>query len=167
MANGKMMGVALIFVGSVLCFFLPFATVSCQGVKLFSVSGQQLATGTVVSMPQRFGPPKTKREDANPLAAVAAVCGLAGIILALIGRKMVAASAVAGVIGSASLLLMRGELDQHLQREGMGVCHIDYQIGYTLALLLFIAGAAWSCLLFLKDRAKRTSQATKEIAVAG
>jgi len=34
----------LLFAGSRLCFFLPFATVSWAGIKAFTLTGQQLAT---------------------------------------------------------------------------------------------------------------------------
>lgn len=42
---------------ALICFFLPFVTVSCQGQKLMTFSGIQLVTGTTIQEPQMFGPP--------------------------------------------------------------------------------------------------------------
>lgn len=157
MANRRSMASVLLFVGSALCFFLPFVTVSCGGVKAFTLSGQQLATGTTLTQPQPFGPPQTQKVDADPFAVVAALCALTGIVLSLIGRRIATATAISGGAGGISLLIMRSRLDGQLQTQGQGVVTAAYETGYTLALLLLIAGAAWNVYLFLQTR--RTSAA--------
>ena len=157
MANQRSTASVLLFVGSVLCFFLPFVTVSCGGVKAFTLTGQQLATGTTLTQPQAFGPPQTQKIDADPFAAVAALCALTGIALSLIGRRIAAATAISGGVGGVSLLIMRSRLDAQLQTQGQGVATATYETGFTLAALLLVAGAAWNVYLFLQ--ARRTSEA--------
>jgi hypothetical protein len=157
MANQRSTASVLLFVGSALCFFLPFVTVSCGGVKALTLTGQQLATGTTLTQPQPFGPPQTQKVEADPFAAVAALCALGGIVLSLIGRRIATATAFSGGAGAVSLLIMRSRLDGQLQTQGQGVATAAYETGYTLAMLLLIAGAAWNVYLFLQTR--RTSAA--------
>jgi hypothetical protein len=140
------------FVGSALCFFLPFVTVSCGGIKAFTLSGQQLATGTTLTQPQPFGPPQTQKLDADPFAAVAGLCAIAGIALSLIGRRMASGAAISGGVGVLSLFIMKSRLDDQLQKQGQGLATANYESGFTLALLLLIAGAAWNVYLFLQSR---------------
>ena len=45
-----------LFVITTLCFLFPFVTVSCNGQKVATFSGVELATGTTVEQPQVFGP---------------------------------------------------------------------------------------------------------------
>jgi hypothetical protein len=66
-SNAKRLSPA-IFVLVLICFFLPFMTFSCQGERVLSLSGIQLVTGTSVPQAQMFGPPKSERMNAEPLA---------------------------------------------------------------------------------------------------
>lgn len=152
MANRKSIASVLIFAGSALCFFLPFVTVSCGGVTAFTLTGQQLATGTTLTQPQPFGPPQTQKVSPDPFAVVAGLCALAGIALSLIGRRLASAVAIGGGVGAASLLIMRSRLNDQLQSQGQGLAKATYETGFTLAVLLLIAGAAWNVYLFLQTR---------------
>jgi hypothetical protein len=152
MKNRKSIASVLIFVGSVLCFFLPFVTVSCGGVTAFTLTGQQLATGTTLTQPQPFGPPQTQKVSPDPFAVVAGLCALAGIALSLIGRRLSSAAAVSGGVGAVSLLIMRSRLSDQLQSQSQGLAKATYETGFTLAVLLLIAGAAWNVYLFLQTR---------------
>jgi hypothetical protein len=152
MANRKSTASVVLFVGSTLCFFLPFVTVSCGGVTAFSLTGQQLATGTTLTQPQAFGPPRTQNIDADPFAAVAGLCAITGIALSLIGRRLASAAGISGGAGALSLLIMRSRLDDQLQKQGQGLAKATYETGFSLAVLLLIAGAAWNVYLFLQSR---------------
>jgi hypothetical protein len=147
----------LIFVGSALCFFLPFMTVSCGGIKAFTLTGQQLATGTTLTQPQPFGPPQTQKVAPDPFAAIAGLCALVGIVLCLIGRKMAGPCAATGGLGAVSLLIMRARLDAEIQKQSQGLAAVSYETGFTLVLLLFFAGLAWNVFLFFQG--KRTREA--------
>lgn len=160
MANQRSIGSVLLFVGSALCFFLPFVTVSCGGVKAFTLTGQQLATGTTLTQPQPFGPPQTQKVDPDPFAAAAALCALTGIVLSLIGRRIASATAISGGVGTVSLLIMRSRLDGQLQTQGEGMAKAAYKTGFTFATLLLVAGAAWNIYLFLTRRTSAAAPST-------
>jgi hypothetical protein len=159
MTSRKSIASSLLFVGSALCFFLPFVTVSCGGVTAFTLTGQQLATGTTLTQPQPFGPPQAQKVSADPFAVIAGLCAIAGIALSLIGRKLASAAAISGGVGGVSLLIMRSRLDDQLQTQGQGLAKATYETGFTLAVLLLIAGAAWNVYLFLQSR--RLSEASR------
>jgi len=146
----------LIFVGTALCFFLPFVTVSCGGIKAFTLTGQQLATGTTLTQPQAFGPPQSQKVDGDPFAAIAGLCALAGIVLSLIGKRMAGASAAAGGAGAVSLLIMRSRLDAQIQKQSQGLATMTYETGFTLVLLLLFAAVAWNLYLLLQNQRLRT-----------
>lgn len=142
----------LIFVGTALCFFLPFVTVSCGGIKAFTLTGQQLATGTTLTQPQAFGPPQSQKVDSDPFAAIAGLCALAGIVLSLIGKRMAGASAAVGGAGAVSLLIMRSRLDAQIQKQSQGLATMTYETGFTLVLLLLIAAMAWNLYSLLQNK---------------
>lgn len=150
MKDRKQIASLLIFLGTTLCFFLPFMTVSCGGIEVFTLSGQQLATGTTLTQPQPFGPPQTQRLDADPFAAIAGVCAILGIVLSLIGRKMASMSAIASGVGVTSLFIMRSRLDAEIQKQSQGIASVNYESGFTAVVLLFLTAAAWNIYLILQ-----------------
>jgi len=96
---------------ALLCFLLPWVTVSCSGRPVLSVSGADLARGHIgeienVPLPSWIGDPlETVRRHAEPdwlvvVAAVLIVAGLAATFLlpraraALVGASTAAAAAV-------------------------------------------------------------------------
>jgi len=147
MRNKRSMASLLIFAGSALCFFFPFITVSCGGVDAFTLSGWQLATGTTLTQPHGFGSPQTQNIDSDPFAVVAVVCALAGIGLSFAGKKMAKHAAISGGVGTVSLVILQSHLDSQIQGQTNGLAKVNYEMGYTLALILLIAGAAWNAYL--------------------
>ena len=79
---------AALFIVTTICFLFPFFTVSCNGQKVATFSGVQMATGTTVERPQAFGSTQKERVDAEPSAAIAAICALAGIGLSFLGIRL-------------------------------------------------------------------------------
>ena len=144
----------ILFVGSLLCFFLPFATVSCGGVKVISLTGQQMATGTTIQTPEAFGSGQKKKTDPNPFAAVALLCAAAGIGLTFLGRKLAIAPAIAGGAGAVSLFMVKATMDSEIQRQGMGVIQVAFENGYWLALALLAAAAGWNIYLLATNKAQ-------------
>jgi hypothetical protein len=140
-----------IFVASILCFLLPFITVSCGGQKIGSFSGLQLATGTTVDQPQMFGPAQKENVDAEPMATIAGLCALVGLGVSFL-TKMQLAPAITGAIGATSLFLMKTRLDEKIVKQGQGMLQVNYEVGYSLAVLLLIAGAAWNAYLYIQGR---------------
>lgn len=144
-----------IAIGSVLCFFLPFATVSCQGMKAFTFTGQQLATGTTVSQPQVLGPPSTQRVSADPFAAIAGLCALAGVAFILVGRKMSAPCSFAEGAGALSLLIMRSRFNSQIATQSQGLATVNYEWGFLAAVTLLLVGAAWNAYLLVQRKSQR------------
>lgn len=119
---------------------------------MFTLTGQQLATGTTLTQPQAFGPPQKQKIDADPFAVMAGLCGIAGIALSLMGRKMAGGAAVSGGLGILSLYILRSRLDGELQKQSQGMAQASYESGYTLAVLLLVAGTAWNIYLLRQSR---------------
>ena len=152
----------LLFAGSILCFFLPFVTVSCGGVKVITLSGQQMATGTSIQVPQPFGPPKSQEIAPDPFAAVAALCAIVGVGLSLAGTRLAVPRAIAGGVGSASLGIMASRMESQIQSatQGMGSAHLE--VGFSMTIAFLIAGTALNIYLLTvrKDNVKPTEPAT-------
>lgn len=117
-----------------IAFFLPFVTVSCPGMQV-TFSGVQLAMGTTFQDPRN--PNDVQRLDGEPLAQGAALSALVGLLLAFLpARTGRIASAVAGGLGAALLLLFKNKLDHDVVAQGMGVLVLNYEPGYWLAFLV-------------------------------
>ncbi len=142
------------YILALLCFLLPFVQISCGGQKLASLTGVQLMTGTEIKPPtELFGMKANsgdlkvtssgQKTDPNWFAAMAFIAGVAGVILAVVktGRAGLVGG-IAGAGGAVSLLVMRVNISGEMGKTPMGAAFvIDYQIGYYLALFLFIFGA--------------------------
>lgn len=152
MKGKRSIGALLVFVGSALCFFFPFVTVSCAGQQAFTLSGEQLAVGTTIGQTSSFRPSESQKVDADPFAAIAALCALAGIGLTFLGRRMATGAAIAGGAGAVSLIALRVHLNSQIQNQGHGMITTDWGIGFIAALLCLCAGAAWNGYLILQDR---------------
>jgi hypothetical protein len=137
-----------IFIASILCFLFPFITVSCGGQRVASFSGVQLATGTTVEQPQMFGPPQKQKVDPDPTAAVAALCAILGLGLSFLRARAALGPAISGAVGAVSLLLLKSRLNDQIVKQGQGMLQVNYESGFSLALILLIAGAAWNVYLF-------------------
>lgn len=157
MGNRKSLASILLFVGSLLCFFLPFVTVSCGGQKIFTLSGQQMATGTDLTGPQFSGPHKGQRIDPHPFASVAALCALAGVALSLAGTRLAAVTAASGAAGAVSLGVMASRMETEIQRATQGVGQVNVEAGFILTLSLLIAATAWNIYLFTQGKKAASS----------
>jgi FHA domain len=138
---------------ALLCFFLPFISVSCQTQKIVTFTGIQLVTGATVELPQMFGPPKSEKLPREPLAVLAFACGVVGLGLSFLkGRKIAIGPAVVGCAGAVALLLLKSKLDADVLKGGNGVLHLDYEVGFWLILLAYAAAAALNVSVFLQSR---------------
>ncbi len=125
---------ALSFVVGILCYLLPFVSVSCGGVGR-SFTGLQLVTGTTVEQPQLFGPPTSQHADSDPVVVVAFVCALVGLAARLFGGAERVLSLLAALIAAGALLFTQSKIMQLAQSQGMGVVSVKMEIGFWLVLL--------------------------------
>lgn len=125
---------------ALICFFLPFVTVSCQGQKLMTLSGIQLVTGTTIQEPQMFGPPKPMKLSAEPLAVAAFLCGLVGLAVGLIGkgRGQTVAAALAA-LAAVFLLILKSRVESEAIKQAGGLFQVEFGGGYWATLALFLA----------------------------
>jgi len=131
----------------IICFFLPWVSVSCQGQPIITLSGFQLAKGTTFGQPgtgpQKIAPQKETKK-VNPeifalLSVIVAAGGLASCFLK--GKAGTILPAAGGILGVIFLVLMRFKLSRELSKvgEGAGILQLEYGIGYYLTFLLFLA----------------------------
>lgn len=124
------------------CFFLPFVTVSCQGHEVVTLSGVQLVTGSTVESPDFFGKGKSERIPAEPVAVFTLLCAIAGLAASSMkGRTGIGAAATTAIVGLILLLLLKARFDSSLLEKGGGMFVLNYRAGFWLMLLLFICAA--------------------------
>jgi hypothetical protein len=132
-----------ILILSVLCFILPFVSVSCNRQKVVTFTGFQLALGTTVQQPQVFGSSKAQKVDPEPMAVLALVCCLAAVVLGFLSSRAVQISAaVLAGVSVVALMLLKSNLESKVQQQSLGAFQIDFEIGFWFVVLLNVSGAA-------------------------
>jgi len=145
-----------VLVLALICFFLPFATFSCQGNKVAAFSGIQLATGTTVKQPEAFGLVKKQKVDPEPFAILALLSVLAGAGLCFLkGKKGVVSSGVMALLAIIFLLALRSKLDGQALQQTDGAIQVSYGAGYYLSLVFLLTAAGTSVYSFLAGKGVR------------
>ena len=128
------------YLGIIIAFLLPFMDFSCQGHKIASLSGYQVAFGTTLNMKSPMdGSTKEQRIDATPIVAVAFLLTLVAAAIAL---RFGIAGAVCAGISVVMLLLAQSDINKKALEQAQGMIAVNFDLGYYLTLLLLIAGAA-------------------------
>ncbi|MBE9031319.1 hypothetical protein IQ266_16410 [filamentous cyanobacterium LEGE 11480] len=153
-----------IFALIIICFFLPFTTVSCQNAKIATLSGFQVATGADVEQTSGLASslgnmkelqdlskevskaanvevpkPKAQKIKGNPIAGVVLAMAFAGIAMSFVAirQKAMIEAAIAGV-GAVMMFILKLTIDGEITKQGGGMFQVDYEIGYWLTMILFI-----------------------------
>lgn len=127
------------FVVAVLLFFMPFLDIKCNGMKLQSVSGFQLATGVTVKnsgsdvpllddvktdgMDKAITKTATKSDKKNPnlYAMVGLGLGVIGLGLCFVKNKMAAGvGMVTGVLGAGALIGLMLDVKKQVNNDMIG-----------------------------------------------
>lgn len=126
------------------CFLLPFVTVSCQNTPVVRLNGFNLAIGTTINTPSPLdGSPKINRIPGEAFATGALLCATIGVATSFLKpKKSTVIPAVSGGLGFLFLLFLKSKLEDDILRQGTGMLMIDFQSGYWLAFLLFIGATA-------------------------
>jgi hypothetical protein len=137
-----------------ICFFLPFATISCQQQQLLSLTGVQLVTGTTIEEPSFFqSEAKQQKIPGEPLAAFALVSTCVGLGTSFLkSRKNAIIPAVVGALGSVLLLSSKAKIDNEVLQQGRGLVQVEYGIGFWLSFLLFLVASVLNAWIFLQSR---------------
>lgn len=116
---------------ALLCFLLPFVTVSCTGGQM-SLSGLQLMAGTEI---------EGQRVSGEPLAGLAFLATLVGLGASFLKSKEgMIGGAISGGAGALALLILQSKLTQDVLREGGGLAVVHYEAGYWLTVLTLGCG---------------------------
>jgi len=158
---------------ALLCFVLPFATLSCQGKEIATLSGLELAFGKSfdastlpmspsdaaafqekskeeqeAAMMQVMGAAQARAIGANPWAIAAALCAAIGIGAALLGGRT-AGAVPAGLASLGALLLLaaRARVEGQVSGPTAGMGQVEWNAGFWLCLATFAANAALNAYL--------------------
>lgn len=136
-------GVALV------CFFLPFMTVSCRGQGVATATGLQLVTGFTIEDGGSSGRGQsTQRQGSEPLAVLAFLAVLGGLGLSFLrSRAGAIGAAIAGAVCAFALFRLRAKIDAQLLEEGAGLFRVEYHIPFYLTLLLCFAAVGFNIYL--------------------
>jgi len=154
-----------------ICFFLPWVSVSCQGQPIVTLSGFQLAKGTTLDQPrighQKIAQPKqTKKVNLEIFALLSLIVAVGGLASCFMkGRAGTILPAIGGILGVIFLVLMRFKLSREISKAGggAGILQLEYGIGYYLTFLLFLASFVINLYNPLK-REPRKEITTKDIS---
>jgi hypothetical protein len=144
----------------IICFFLPFVNVTCQGQKVASFSGFQLVGGTTIEQSGGWGGKQVRNVSGEPLALFAFLATIAGLALSFYRRdkSAIAPAAVSG-IGLILLLVLKSKLDSDILKQGGGMLQLEYSVGFWMAFILYLAAMVLNGFIF--------SQGKREIGKQG
>ncbi|MBW4571923.1 MAG: hypothetical protein KME31_29095 [Tolypothrix carrinoi HA7290-LM1] len=130
-----------LFTLTLICFFLPFITVSCRQEEIATLNGIDLAIGKTVRQPSIFGnQSKEEKIPADPLATIALISGVIGLGTSFIkAKKSAIAPAGAGIVGFILLLMLKSKIDSEIVKQGQGLLLVSYGFGFWLAFIFFIS----------------------------
>lgn len=145
-----------------ICFFLPFTHISCQGEKVATFTGIQLVTGTTIEQTEMFSErKKTEKIDPEPLAILVLCSAVAGLGFSFLkGKGSTLASAIVGGAGLIFLLLLKAKIDNEVLKEGKGVLRVEYGTGFWMILLLFLFAICLNGFLFSQLKKEDEGQET-------
>lgn len=144
-APGRSRSAFLAFAATVVTFFFSFANVSCQGQRVASLSGVQLAFGAQLDNTDMWGNKRPEKIQPEPFALLAFITAIAGAALALIGPATRWLATTAGGAGALLLILLISKLERDAMTHSSGMINVSAGGGLISAILLFVIAAvlAW------------------------
>lgn len=143
-----------LFALTLICFCLPFITISCRQEQITTLNGIELATGKTVKPPSFFGE-KTKEQKIppEPFAALAFFSGIVGLGTSFIkAKKSAIAPAGAGTAGFILLLMLKSKIDDEIVKQGQGLFLVSYGFGFWMAFLFFVSSALINIYRLVQDK---------------
>jgi len=148
---------------ALLAFLLPWTTVSCSNTKVAEANGWELVLGRIRPVMQAASDAPAHADKLNIYLAAAVALIVVGLVLSLL-RKRMAALVVATSLGALALVWAGAQqytpqrLADAAKRGGeanmddvaASVIHVDWQIGYWIALIA-LAIAAVLAFLAIRD----------------
>lgn len=176
--------IPVIFALIVVLFFFGFCDFKCNSVKVASLSGINMVTGTHVKttagnmMNDSFNAFDNSRqqssykgEKVNPnfwaiLAFLMAIGGAAAYYKKIKSEAL--AGAAAGAIGFLSLIFLRFAIKNKIEEQGGGMVsiEIDFLFAYWVSLIGFLAAGGLSYLRWKQEKEK-VKEGTSPVAAKG
>ena len=153
----------LFFVIVIICFFLPFFNLTCQQQKIASITGFELITGTTIStnvinkdlngmsvqQNETDNGKKTNTVSPEPLALIAILIALGGLIFSFFEKYSDIGAASAGLLGGLSLIFLNSVItDNILGKINYQPLAIECGTGYYIAIILFFLLFIYNAYLF-------------------
>jgi len=140
----------LLLIGMI-CFFLPFVTVSCSA-QTIDISGMDaMLANEAVS-----GELDMNECPMNPYLLAAFALGIVGIVIVWMNRKLIIA-ACTSLIGAFALLLFRTTFISFYElNEYAGMLDIQFRFGWFLSLAAYLASAIIAFLPLQTQEGKET-----------
>lgn len=142
------------FVLTLVCFFLPFITISCQDRDVITMTGVQMATGVEMAAPSSLaessgigglsGLSELKKIPGTLTAVLAFCAAAAGLTTTLLlnnRQQRYLIPAISGAVGVLLLLWIKSSTDDSVLKQGSGMIKVNYGLGFWLALILFLGAA--------------------------
>lgn len=119
------------------CFMLPFITISCNNNKIASLNGYELAFGTTLESNQSSSRNKQKQEtEPQPFAIIAIFFGVTGLITSLSnGSNVFRYCSVSGLCGIISMAVLYLQIIEDNSKNKLISIEIEY--GFWLVGFLF------------------------------
>jgi hypothetical protein len=164
--------IPLAFALVIIFFFFSFCDFKCNSMKVASLTGINLVTGTHIQMdaggmldnnpfnsmngnPQNQVQEKGEKVEPNIWAILALLAAIGGVIAFYkkIPKESLAGTA-AGIIGFISLLILRSAIKNKVSEQGGGMVQveIDFLFGYWASLLAFIIAGGISYLRLKQEK---------------
>lgn len=135
--NSKLSAAA--YLGIAIVFLMPFLDMSCQGQKMVTLTGYEVAFGAELPVEAPFGGPKAKQKvDSTPIIMTAFFITLIAAAVAL--WNGIGGAVFAGVAG-VCLILGQSQINRKIIIEGKGLFTVDFQVGFYLSIILLLVGA--------------------------
>jgi hypothetical protein len=148
---------ALTFCAVAISFLFTFANISCQGQRVASLSGFQLAFGTEIANSDMWGNQRREKVPAEPLALCALVAAVAGAILVLAGPLVRRLTTLLGGLGALLLMILINKMARDATLRSSGMLEVTPGSGLIAAIGLFLLA---SCLAWVIGKERGVSTLT-------
>lgn len=152
---------ASLFALIVICFFMPFVSISCQNLSILKLSGIELVTGTTMNTPNLGSQSEQEKIPPDARAIFALTAAAVGLGTSFSQkRRSTLFSAISAVIGFSSLLWLKSSIDTEIAKQGsdfMGI-KVTYESGFWSAFLLFISASILNAWTFFEKSIKSFQQ---------
>jgi hypothetical protein len=126
------------------CFLLPFVTISCENRPVVQLSGLEMTTGKTVASQTFSGRKRAQRIPSDGRTILAFLAAGIGLWASLSNVKRDSSIPLGcGFSGSLLLLLLKAGIDGQVSSQSVRVATFkaDYGVGFVGAFLLFLSSA--------------------------